>query len=157
MLPPHMGDVSWDTLQHALSVINEGIAVADPTLPDAPMVRGAVRRVRWSPGRSEMLTCHACCVPAGAQLAGTLRPIPEAHRCLCAPHDRVERLVHKRVCTHARKHARKHARCLYARTHTRRPCCAQVYVNDAFLRLTGYTREECIGRNCRFLQVRAGR
>ena len=36
-------DVSWDALQHALSVINEGIAVADPTLPDAPMVRRARR------------------------------------------------------------------------------------------------------------------
>ncbi|KAI8464289.1 MAG: hypothetical protein J3K34DRAFT_492346 [Monoraphidium minutum] len=59
--------LSWDALQTALSVINEGIAVADPSLPDAPMVR-------------------------------------------------------------------------------------TVYVNDAFLRLTGYTRAECLGRNCRFLQ-----
>ncbi|KIY97195.1 Trafficking protein particle complex subunit 2, partial [Monoraphidium neglectum] len=58
-------ELSWDAMQHALSVINEGIAVADPSQPDAPMV----------------------------------------------------------------------------------------YVNDAFLRLTGYTREECIGRNCRFLQA----
>ena len=63
------GGVSWEALQHALSVINEGIAVADPSQPDAPMV----------------------------------------------------------------------------------------YVNDAFLRLTGYSREECIGRNCRFLQVRRAR
>ena len=31
--------LSWDAMQHALSVINEGIAVADPSLPDAPMVR----------------------------------------------------------------------------------------------------------------------
>jgi PAS domain S-box-containing protein len=57
-------ELSWDAMQHALSCINEGIAVADPSLPDAPMV----------------------------------------------------------------------------------------YVNEAFLRLTGYTREECIGKNCRFLQ-----
>ncbi len=26
------------------------------------------------------------------------------------------------------------------------------YVNDAFLAMSGYSREECIGRNCRFLQ-----
>ncbi|WP_156399200.1 PAS domain-containing protein, partial [Methylobacterium sp. Leaf466] len=27
-----------------------------------------------------------------------------------------------------------------------------VFVNDAFLKLTGYEREEILGRNCRFLQ-----
>ncbi|CAI7842784.1 unnamed protein product, partial [Closterium sp. NIES-53] len=27
-----------------------------------------------------------------------------------------------------------------------------VYVSDAFLELTGYTRKEVLGRNCRFLQ-----
>ena len=27
-----------------------------------------------------------------------------------------------------------------------------IYVNDAFLELTGYDRDECLGHNCRFLQ-----
>lgn len=27
-----------------------------------------------------------------------------------------------------------------------------IYVNDAFLRITGYSRDEALGRNCRFLQ-----
>ena len=34
----------------------------------------------------------------------------------------------------------------------REPDSPIVYVNDAFEKLTGYTEEECIGRNCRFLQ-----
>ena len=34
----------------------------------------------------------------------------------------------------------------------REPDSPIVYVNDAFEELTGYTEEECIGRNCRFLQ-----
>ena len=32
-----------------------------------------------------------------------------------------------------------------------------IYVNDAFCTLTGYAREECVGRNCRFLQGRLTR
>ncbi|ABC62688.1 sensory box histidine kinase [Erythrobacter litoralis HTCC2594] len=32
------------------------------------------------------------------------------------------------------------------------PDCPVVYVNQAFLDLTGYAREEIVGRNCRFLQ-----
>ena len=34
----------------------------------------------------------------------------------------------------------------------RKPDNPIVFVNDAFLKLTGYERDECIGRNCRFLQ-----
>ncbi|MEB3199542.1 MAG: DUF3365 domain-containing protein [Synechococcaceae cyanobacterium] len=34
----------------------------------------------------------------------------------------------------------------------RQPDCPLVYVNDAFSRITGYTRELAIGSNCRFLQ-----
>lgn len=33
-----------------------------------------------------------------------------------------------------------------------RPDCPLIYVNRGFEHLTGYTREECLGRNCRFLQ-----
>lgn len=36
----------------------------------------------------------------------------------------------------------------------RRPDCPLIYVNRGFEHLTGYTKEECIGRNCRFLQGR---
>ena len=32
------------------------------------------------------------------------------------------------------------------------PDCPIVYVNEAFAKLTGYPREEIVGRNCRFLQ-----
>lgn len=32
------------------------------------------------------------------------------------------------------------------------PDCPLIYVNAAFLRMTGYTEEEALGRNCRFLQ-----
>lgn len=32
------------------------------------------------------------------------------------------------------------------------PDCPIVFVSPGFLELTGYTKEECIGRNCRFLQ-----
>ena len=32
------------------------------------------------------------------------------------------------------------------------PDCPIVFTSDAFLELTGYTREEVLGRNCRFLQ-----
>lgn len=32
------------------------------------------------------------------------------------------------------------------------PDCPLMYVNEAFCNMTGYTREEIIGRNCRFLQ-----
>jgi diguanylate cyclase (GGDEF)-like protein/PAS domain S-box-containing protein len=34
----------------------------------------------------------------------------------------------------------------------RRPDLPLVYVNEAFLRMTGYTEQEVLGRNCRFLQ-----
>ena len=27
-----------------------------------------------------------------------------------------------------------------------------IYVNDSFLRITGYAREDVLGKNCRFLQ-----
>ena len=32
------------------------------------------------------------------------------------------------------------------------PDCPLMYVNEAFCRMTGYEREEIVGRNCRFLQ-----
>lgn len=34
------------------------------------------------------------------------------------------------------------------------PDCPIVFASDAFLELTGYSREDVLGRNCRFLQVR---
>lgn len=34
----------------------------------------------------------------------------------------------------------------------RQPDCPLVYVNEAFTHMTGYTEEEALGRNCRFLQ-----
>ncbi|MBA3487745.1 MAG: PAS domain S-box protein [Lysobacter sp.] len=37
-------------------------------------------------------------------------------------------------------------------TDARQPDCPVVYVNPAFQEITGYTPEEVIGRNCRFLQ-----
>lgn len=37
-------------------------------------------------------------------------------------------------------------------TDPRQPDNPIVFVNDAFARLTGYSREETLGRNCRFLQ-----
>jgi hypothetical protein len=33
------------------------------------------------------------------------------------------------------------------------PDCPIVFASDSFLELTGYAREEVLGRNCRFLQV----
>ena len=33
------------------------------------------------------------------------------------------------------------------------PDCPIVFASDAFMELTGYSREEILGRNCRFLQV----
>ena len=35
------------------------------------------------------------------------------------------------------------------------PDCPIVFASDAFLELTGYSREEILGRNCRFMQARA--
>lgn len=34
------------------------------------------------------------------------------------------------------------------------PDCPIVFASDGFLELTEYSREEILGRNCRFLQVR---
>lgn len=33
------------------------------------------------------------------------------------------------------------------------PDCPVVFASDSFLRLVGYSREEVLGHNCRFLQV----
>ncbi len=32
------------------------------------------------------------------------------------------------------------------------PDCPIIYASDAFCKLTGYARDELVGRNCRFLQ-----
>lgn len=37
------------------------------------------------------------------------------------------------------------------------PDCPIVFASDGFLELTEYSREEILGRNCRFLQVRPRR
>lgn len=37
------------------------------------------------------------------------------------------------------------------------PDCPIVFASDGFLELTEYSREEILGRNCRFLQVRPWR
>jgi PAS domain-containing protein len=42
-------------------------------------------------------------------------------------------------------------------TDPRQPDNPIVFANDAFLHLTGYRRDEVMGRNCRFLQGAGGR
>jgi PAS domain S-box-containing protein len=41
---------------------------------------------------------------------------------------------------------------VYCISNCRLPDCPIVYASDAFLKLTGYTRDEVVGKNCRFLQ-----
>jgi PAS domain S-box-containing protein len=47
--------------------------------------------------------------------------------------------------------------CAFVVCDTEQPDCPIIYVSDIFERLTGYTKHEVLGRNCRFLQSPEGK
>jgi PAS domain S-box-containing protein len=84
----------------------------------------------------------------------TIAPVTdgdEVHAFVAIQDDITDRKKRKRTLTR-REQAINEAPVGIVITDPTRPDNPMVYVNDAFVAMTGYPREESVGRNCRFLQ-----
>ena len=84
----------------------------------------------------------------------TIAPVTdgdEVHAFVAIQDDITDRKERKRTLTR-REQAINEAPVGIVITDPNRPDNPMVYVNDAFVAMTGYPREESVGRNCRFLQ-----